>query len=115
MGTKSLVIHVDLEGRTWTVSKGKGNGLEIGGRKYRWKGSDAELVELIYLLKEVGVIEVNGRLAVVKEIADLFGLILERQVPRVYYTRMMNEKRKKDKHPFLNRMLKGVAGGGEHQ
>jgi hypothetical protein len=112
MGTKTLWIRLDMDSRGLKVGTMKAKGSEMVGRKYYWKGTAADLVELIYGLKGVGVIEVEGRAAEIKEIAELFEGLLGKELTKIYYTRMMNQKRKKDKTPFLNRMIRAVMGGG---
>jgi hypothetical protein len=113
MGTKTLWIRLDMDSRGLKVGTTKGKGSEMVGRKYYWKGTDADLVELIYALKALNMIGVEDRSAEIKEIAELFAGMLGKELPKIYYTRMMNQKRKKDKTPFLNRLIRAVMGGGE--
>ena len=111
MGTNLLLIKVELNGQPVREDGGQQVPLALIGKQFRWKGTDADLVELIYGLFLRGVIEVEGRAAEVKEIAERLGSYLGRELPNVYYTKMANKRRKKDKTPFLNSLIKVLLGG----
>lgn len=113
MDTQTVVIRLELPG--WPVKDGEGQqgSLTIVRKQYRWVGTDADLVELIYGLKICRKIEVYGHAADIKDVAEMFEDIFGKKLANVYWTGMVNQKRKKDKTPFLNSMIKGVAGEGE--
>lgn len=113
MDTHVVLIRLELDGRAVPDGSGQQAPLAIVGKKYRWKATDADMVELIYALKGRGVIEVDGRPADIKEIAELFGNWFGKELTKVYWTGMVNQKRKKDKTPFLNSLIRGVASEGE--
>jgi hypothetical protein len=113
MATQEVVIRLVLDARPVMDGAGQQAPLAVVGKQYRWKATDADLVELIYALKGRGVIEVDGRPADIKEIAELFQHMFGKELPNVYWTGMANQKRKKDKTPFLNSLIRGVGGLGE--
>lgn len=109
MDNHTLLIRLELDGRTIKLQDGQ-QGLALSTEKqYRWKATDADLVELIYALKNVNVIELDGQPADIKSIAEMFRLCFGREIPNVYYTQMSNQRRKKDKTPFLNSLIKVMA------
>jgi hypothetical protein len=112
MDTQTVVVRVELDAR-WMREGSRQQAPLIVEKKYRWKGTDADLVELIYALKGRDVIEVDGRPADIKEIAELFGNWFGKKLTKVYWTGMTNQRRKKDKTPFLNSLIRGVGEGEE--
>ena len=112
MDTHTILIRLDLDGRQTVETNGQQVPLAVVGKRYLWKGKDAELVELIYALKKREVIVVDGQPADIKDLAELFRNWFGRELPNVYYTQMENQRRKKDKTPFLNSLIK-VLGSGE--
>ena len=111
MGANFLLIKVELNGQPIREGDGQQVPFELIGKQFQWKGTDADMVELIYGLFLRGVIEVEGRAAEVKEIAERLGSCLGRELPNVYYTKMANQRRKKDKTPFLNSLIRALMGG----
>jgi hypothetical protein len=109
MDMHTVWIRLELDARPVRDGEGQQAPL-IVEKQYRWKATDADLVELIYALKGRGVIEVDGRPADIKDIAELFSTCFGKVLPNVYYTGMLNQKRKKDKTPFLNSLIKGLVG-----
>ena len=108
-----VLIRLELDARPLMDGSGQQVPLAIVEKKYSWKGTDADLVELIYGLKGRCVIEVNGRPADIKDIAQMFAGCFGKELANVYWTGMANQKRKKDKTPFLNSLIKGVASEGD--
>jgi hypothetical protein len=110
MDTQMVVIRLELPG--WPVRDGEGQQvpLAIVRKQYSWKGTEADLVELIYALRGCRKIEVEGRPADIKEVAELFENWFGKKLANVYWTGMVNQKRKKDKTPFLNSLIKVVGG-----
>jgi len=112
MDTHVVLIRLELD--ALPVRNGSGQQAPlIVEKKYRWKATDADMVELIYALKGRGVIEVDGKAADIKEIAELFRSFFGKELANVYWTGMANQKRKKDKTPFLNSLIKLMEGEGE--
>jgi hypothetical protein len=108
MDTQVILIKLEVAGQQIRQIIGQRGPEESTGKQFRWRGTDADFVELIYGLKLLGVIEIDGRAAELKEISGFVGGWFGK-VPRdIYYTGMMNLKRKKDKTPFLNKMIKAV-------
>jgi hypothetical protein len=110
MDTHTVVIRLELDARPVGNVSGQQVPLAVVGKQYRWKGTDADLVELIYALKGCRKIEVDGRWADIKDIAELFRNWFGKELANVYWTGMVNQKRKKDKTPFLNSLIRGVEG-----
>lgn len=110
MDTQVIMIKLEVAGQQIRQVIGQQGPEGSSGKQFRWRGTDADFVELIYGLKLLGVIEVDGRPAELKEIEDLVGGWFGKVLRDIYYTGMMNLKRKKDKTPFLHRMIKAVLG-----
>jgi hypothetical protein len=115
MDKYTLPIRVELDVRLIRDSLGQQAPLAIVGKQYRWEGTDADLVELIYALKGVKVITADGRPADIKDLAEMFGNWFGKELPNVYWTGMVNQKRKKDKTPFLHRLIRVLVGEGEEE
>jgi len=113
MDTHVVLIRLELDTQSFRDGSGQQVPLAIVGKQFRWKATDADLVELIYALKARGVIEVDGRPADIKEIAELFCGFFGKELRNVYWTGMTNQKRKKDKAPFLNSLIKLLLGEEE--
>jgi hypothetical protein len=113
MDKHTVVIRLVVDARPLMDGSGQQAPLAIVGKQYRWTGTDAALTELIYALRGVNVITADGQPADIKDLAELFGGWFGKELPNVYWTGMMNQKRKKDKTPFLNRLIRGVASEGE--
>jgi hypothetical protein len=115
MNKPMVHIKLDINGQPVLEFGGQQAPVAVMGKQFRWKGTDADMVELIYGLHLRGVIEADGRAADIKAIAELFGNWFGRELPNVYYTQMANQKRKKDKTPFLNSLIRVLMGdeGGE--
>jgi RteC protein len=120
MDTKTVVVRLALDGRLIVESFGQEEGVAgcgqrgpvaITEKRYRWKGTDAQLVELIYALAWREIIDVDGKPADIKDVARLFGYFFGREVPHVYYTGMENQRRKKDKVAFLNSLIRVMMEG----
>jgi hypothetical protein len=110
MDTQTVVIRLELDARSFRDGSGQQAPLAIVRKQYRWTGTDADLVELIYALKGCRKIEVEGRSADIKDVAEMFEHWFGKELPNVYWTGMANQKRKKDKTPFLNSLIRGVEG-----
>lgn len=108
---QTVVIRLELDARSLIDGAGQQAPLTIVRKQFRWTGTDADLVELIYGLKAVNKITADGRPADIKDIAEMFEYCLGKELPNVYWTGMVNQKRKKDKTPLLNSMIRGEAGG----
>ncbi len=113
MAYQMVLIRLELDARPLMDGSGQQVPLAIARKQYRWTGTDADLVELIYGLKAVNKITADGQTADIKDIAEMFSGCFEKELPNVYWTGMVNQKRKKDKTPFLNSMIRGVASEGE--
>jgi hypothetical protein len=109
MDTHTVLIRVELDARSFRDGFGQQEPVAEIGKQFRWKGTDADLVELIYALKGCRKIEVDGRPADIKDIAELFKHWFGKELPNVYWTGMVNKKRNKDKTPFLNSLIRGVG------
>jgi len=110
MDMQTVVIRLELDARSVRDGSGQQAPLVIVKKKYSWKGTDADLVELIYGLKHSRKIEMDGQPADIKDIAELVGGWFEKELANVYWTGMANQRRKKDKTPFLNSLIRGVEG-----
>jgi hypothetical protein len=113
MDTHTVLIRLELDARPVRDGSGQQAPLAIVGKQYRWTGTDADLVELIYALKGSNKITADGRPADIKDIAELFRNCFGKELANVYWTGMVNQKRKKDKTPFLNSLIRVVMGEGE--
>jgi hypothetical protein len=113
MDMQTVWIRLELNARPVMEVSGQQAPLAIVGKQYAWTGTDADLVELIYGLKVVNKVTADGRPADIKDIAELFRSWFGRELPNIYWTGMANQKRKKDKTPLLNSMIKGLVGEGE--
>jgi RteC protein len=115
MDKRTVLIRLDLDAQLVGNVSGQQAPLAIVGKQFRWTGTDADLVELIYALKGVNNITADGRPADIKDLAELFGGCFGKELPNVYWTGMANQKRKKDKTPFLNRLIRVLVGDVEEE
>jgi RteC protein len=113
MAKQMVLIRLELDARPLMDGPGQQAPLAIVRKQFEWTGSDADLVELIYGLRAVKKITADGRPADIKDLAEMFGYCFGKELPNVYWTGMVNQKRKKDKTPLLNSMIRGVASEGE--
>ncbi len=113
MDKHTVVIRLDLDAQLVGNVAGQQAPLAIVGKQFRWEGTDTDLVELIYALKGVKKITVGGQPSDIKDLAELFGGCFGKELRNVYWTGMANQKRKKDKTPFLNSMIKALLGEEE--
>ncbi len=92
MEMRTVVIRLELPG--WPVKDGEGQQvpLAIVRKQYRWVGTDADLVELIYALKGCRKIVVEGQPAEIKDVAELFEHWFGKKLANVYWTGMVNQK-----------------------
>ena len=87
-----------------------GNTESQPGDIYEWNCTDADAAETIKAFFERKVINVNGHPANIKQLNDFFRLFLRRQINNVYDRIRINEKRKKDRNPFLKSLIEGGEG-----
>jgi hypothetical protein len=76
-------------------------------RKYEWKSNIAETVELIYAYYHAKCIYVDGQPADIMGVAAYFEDTLGLRLGNVYDVHLHNKRRKKDKAPFLRKLLNG--------
>ncbi len=74
-------------------------------RKYEWKPNVAETVELIYGYYHAKCIYIDGQPADIKGVTAYFEESLGIQLGNVYDVHVHNKRRKKDKAPFLRKLL----------
>lgn len=74
-------------------------------RKYEWKPTVAETVELIYAYHHAKCIYIDGQPADIMGVTAFFEEKLEIKLGKVYDVHLHNKRRKKDKAPFLRKLL----------
>lgn len=85
-------------------------------KHYGFKGSGADAAEIIDSWDRLQVITVNGTRATLKEIKEMWEAVFEMNMGNISEKKRLNHARKKEKTPFLNRMIRVLLGEdiGEH-
>lgn len=81
----------------------------LDGKKIEFDAPQAaagEVIEGLYLKK---VIKVDGRDAEINEIAEIWKVIFNKPLDNIYRIILINNRRKKEKTPFMNSMIDAIT------
>lgn len=76
-------------------------------KEYSWKAGKSAAGEMAQLIHATKALEVDGKQADLKQIGQFFDEVLQCPLGNIYDVIGTNNARKKDKHPFLRKGIKG--------
>jgi hypothetical protein len=74
-------------------------------RRYEWHPNKSQTAELIYTFAKKKCISVDGKMADIKDIADIYKDVFNVDLGNIYDIHLHNKHRKKDKAPYIRSML----------
>jgi len=105
----ALKTHVDykrfLEREKMELDKVS---MPASGRVYEFVGSQADAMENIEGWTEMQVIRVNGQVATLRQVAEMWTAWFQKPIPNIYSKKRVNQERKKEKAPFITKMAEAL-------
>jgi len=78
------------------------------GKVYEFVGSQADAMENIEGWTEMRVIKVNGQIATLREVAEMWTTWFRKPIANIYSKKRINQDRKKEKAPFIIKMAQAL-------
>jgi hypothetical protein len=101
----ALKAHVDYKGFLEKEKKALDTTpLGATGDIYEFVGSQADAMENIEGWTEMQVIKVNGQVATLRQVADMWTSWFRKPIANIYSKKRINQHRKKEKAPFVTKM-----------
>jgi hypothetical protein len=76
--------------------------------RFEWNCTIADATEIITGLSIKNAVKANGKIADIKQLTEMWTQLFQMQIPNIYDKKRINQKRKKEKTPFLSSIVKAM-------